>query len=222
MPNAESKPTILPPLPPLVLDRVASREVHPAGAFVWIDHVTYRLGRGAAHPDGSDRRTGATFDYDMAMRRAVDAVVVVAHFLRDGEPWVFVRSSVRPPVHERNTGFGQLWELPAGLVEPGETPVEAARRELFEELGFAVDVASLETLGPPSFPAPALIGERHFHFHVAVDPTTRTPPEGDGSPLEEGAEVSALPLRDLLVAAERGELPDAKTELGLRRMAGRR
>jgi 8-oxo-dGTP pyrophosphatase MutT (NUDIX family) len=29
------------------------------------------------------------------------------------------------------------WELPAGLVDPGEDPVESARRELFEETGLA-------------------------------------------------------------------------------------
>lgn len=38
--------------------------------------------------------------------------------------WIFVRH------HERQT-----WELPAGHIEPGEEPDQAAVRELFEEAG---------------------------------------------------------------------------------------
>ncbi len=31
---------------------------------------------------------------------------------------------------------GSLWELPAGRLDPGETPLSAARRELIEETGY--------------------------------------------------------------------------------------
>src|SRR5512139_901582 len=35
----------------------------------------------------------------------------------------------------RHAAGGWIWELPAGKLEPGEPPVECARRELVEEAG---------------------------------------------------------------------------------------
>ena len=57
--------------------------------------------------------------------------------------WFFVLVIVRQGnrfllVHERK--HGQLWYLPAGRVEPGETFVEAAYRETMEEAGIPVVV----------------------------------------------------------------------------------
>jgi ADP-ribose pyrophosphatase len=112
-----------------------------------------------------------------------------------------------------------LWELPAGLVEPGEAPEEAARRELEEELGFCVDLGALKRLGTWTFPSPGIIGERHIFFEVEVDPAARQTPSEDGSALERGAEILALALGEALEHCRRGAIKDAKTELGLRRLA---
>ena len=164
----------------------------------------------------------ASFPYDIIERRALDACVIVAHHESAGSVWVWLRSSVRPPVGLRPGGSPRavvLWELPAGLIEAGETPRAAAARELAEELGFAVEENALAPLGPPGFPAPACIGEEHHFFHVQVDPVARSEPTGDGSPVEAGAVVVAVPLEEALAAARRGELRDEKTELALRRLA---
>lgn len=44
-------------------------------------------------------------------------------------------------LQEKSSGEG--WSLPAGAVEPGETPQEAIIREVLEETGFPVSVETL-------------------------------------------------------------------------------
>lgn len=178
--------------------------------------------------------TSDVFEYDSVGRLRLDAVVIAPHY-RDretGERCVFLRSCLRPPVFMRpmdvrpfreKATLGSLWELPAGLVEVDERSPEGLRRcaarELLEEIGIAMDPAALIELGPSTFPAPGMCGERHFFFHVEVDPAKRGAPTEDGSPLERDAVVTALKLSEALSLARAGEIEDAKTELGLRRLA---
>lgn len=162
------------------------------------------------------------FAYDVLDRRALDACVIAAHHLDEaGVRHVWLLSSVRPPLALRRDEPRQavLWELAAGLIEPGESPTDAAARELAEELGFHVDASRLAPLGPPSAPAPAFIGELHHFFHVEVDPAARRAPRGDGSALEAAGRVVSVPLAHALEAARTGDVRDAKTELALRRLA---
>jgi len=58
---------------------------------------------------------------------AADAVVTYTD--RDGRRWLVMV--------ERSDGHG--WALPGGCVEPGETPLEAAIRELAEETGLILN-----------------------------------------------------------------------------------
>jgi ADP-ribose pyrophosphatase len=112
--------------------------------------------------------------------------------------------------------------LPAGLVEPNEQSRDGVRRcaarELEEELGFVVSDKRLTPLGPSTYPAPGIIGERHFYFQVEVDPSTRGEPSHDGSPLEHEGRVTAMELDAALEQCALGVLEDAKTELALRRL----
>jgi 8-oxo-dGTP pyrophosphatase MutT (NUDIX family) len=50
----------------------------------------------------------------------------------------------RDPVDDR-----EYWEPPGGGVDPGETPHEAARRELYEETGLSGDFVSAESVPVP-------------------------------------------------------------------------
>jgi ADP-ribose pyrophosphatase len=199
----------------VVIARDRSTEARATGGFFDVR----RLDLVARYPDGTE---SATFAYDIGTREAIDAVVMAAHYVDGGVRQVYLRSSIRPPCALRPVPpqhDGALWELPAGLVEPGEDPAACAARELAEELGFVVPASAMQPLGPWTFPAPGIIGERHLYFHVHVDPRTRATPTEDGSALERAASIIALPVRDAIEHCRRGAIPDAKTELALRRLA---
>ena len=171
----------------------------------------------AKREDGTRSRS---FPYDVLDRSAIDAAIMVAHHEVDGRVHVYLRSAVRPPLalRPRDPLSPNVWELPAGLIEPGERPAAAAAREVEEELGFTVKEEEMIPLGPSAYPAPGFIGELHFYFRVRVDPSQRKAPGGDGSPLEEGARIESIPLDVALEACRLGEVPDSKTELALRRL----
>jgi ADP-ribose pyrophosphatase len=171
------------------------------------------------YPDGTE---SDPFPYDVATRAAVDAAIIVAHFTDAGVRHVYLRSAVRPPCALRRLSpehDGVLWEVPAGLVEPGEDPAETAARELGEELGFQAVAGALKPLGGWMFPVPGMIAERNVYYSIEVDPRTRTRPTEDGSALERAAAICAVPLLDALQHCRTGDIRDAKTELALRRMA---
>ncbi|MCH2108419.1 MAG: NUDIX domain-containing protein [Polyangiaceae bacterium] len=139
-----------------------------------------------------------------------------------------------------------LWEIPAGLIEESELTLEgsrrAAARELAEEAGLFFVDSELERLGHSTFPCPGAIAERQFFYAVELKFARRlqesdsgcqqkelvtknfsaSEPSLDGSVLEALGRVIAVPFEAALTAADKGLLPDAKTELALRRFQGHR
>jgi ADP-ribose pyrophosphatase len=232
-----SLPSPVPQLPPLPAIRLRVHHDRTSGALAsggFLNVARFELV--ATYPDGTE---SAPFQYDVANRRALDAAMIVAHFTEAGVPHVYLRSAVRPPCALRasmvgveraaggeeaiaasETGAdGGLWEIPAGLIEPGEAADEAAARELGEELGFVAEARALRPLGPWMFPVPGMIAERNVYYRIEVDPRTRTAPTEDGSALEREATIVAIPLAEALAHCRSGAIRDAKTELALRRLA---
>ena len=195
--------------------RDRSADARATGGFLDLRRLDLTL----AFPDGT---RSPSFPYDIATRAALDAVVFAACFVAGGVRHVYLRSAVRPPCALRAVPpfhDGGLWELPAGLIEPGEDAAEAAARELGEELGFQAKPSDMRPLGDWTFPAAGVIGERHIFFFVTVDPGARSLPSEDGSALERFASIVSLPVADGLEHCRSGAIRDAKTELGLRRLA---
>jgi ADP-ribose pyrophosphatase len=107
----------------------------------------------------------------------------------------------------RHAAGGFLWEIPAGTMNPGESPVECARRELPEEVGY--QARSFQVLGE-IFPVPGYSDER-IHIFLATD-LTRGRQKLDK---DEVLDVKLIPLEKALEMVKKGEIRDAKTIIGL-------
>ncbi len=71
-------------------------------------------------------------------------------------------------VRQYKHGIGQsLLELPAGAIDPGETPAACARRELAEETGYVADPPELEHIG--SFVYDPTSANTRYHLFLARD-----------------------------------------------------
>jgi 8-oxo-dGTP pyrophosphatase MutT (NUDIX family) len=94
-------------------------------------------------------------------------------------------------------------EVPGGLVDPGESHEQAARRELEEETGYRA--ATIERIGD-AHPNPALFSNRISFWLATGLELLSDSPEGDG---EEELEVVRVPLADIPGMARAGEITHA-------------
>jgi ADP-ribose pyrophosphatase YjhB (NUDIX family) len=85
--------------------------------------------------------------------------------------------------------FLGCWALPGGFVSPGETALEASRRELLEETG--VQGLALEPLGLYSAPNRDPRGWAVSEAHIAVDSIGVTARAGDDAAAAAWFDVSA-------------------------------
>lgn len=137
-------------------------------------------------------------------------------------------SAVVMPVDEKNRvllvrqyrlpALRYLWELPAGRVDPGETVLQAARRELMEETGYR---ARKMTKLVDFWASPGFLAEK-MTVYLATGLTS-----GEQSPMEdERIELRWFTVAEMDKLISSGKMPDAKTVLAFlkwqRYLAGKR
>jgi ADP-ribose pyrophosphatase len=110
----------------------------------------------------------------------------------------------------------RLWELPAGTLEPGETPGRAARRECEEETGWRP--GRVERLGA-YYPSPGFCDEIMIFYACTALARPARP-----APLDEDEELRprVFTLREDWRLVERGLIADMKTLAGLTLLKNRR
>jgi ADP-ribose pyrophosphatase len=100
-----------------------------------------------------------------------------------------------------------LLELPAGRIEPKETPLAAAKREMIEETGYR---AKKWTLLTKYFASPGFLGEwMQIYLAREISPGVAQP-EAD-----EQIEILRVPLSKALALIAQNKIHDGKTLIGL-------
>lgn len=160
--------------------QILQRDVAYQGRAFEVQRLTVRL------PDGNVRQ------FDLVQHNPSITVIPVTN---DGRI-LFVRQY-------RMGAEDSLLELPAGVLENGEDPLEGARRELREETG--MDAGELKLLGR-AYLAPGYSSEL-MYFYLGRD-LLPAPLEQDD---DEFLHLESLTIEESLGMARRGEFLDSKT-----------
>jgi ADP-ribose pyrophosphatase len=113
------------------------------------------------------------------------------------------RNSILLTRQYRMAAGRHLVEIPAGTLEPGESPVSCAKRELMEETGHAAgNIRKIFSC----YLAPGYSTEK-IHFFLASNLTPGRARQAE----DEAITIIEMGLRQGLRAIEKGDIQDAKT-----------
>ena len=136
--------------------------------------------------------------------------VAILVFNRSTQNLILI-SQFRYPTYQNNHGW--MIEVIAGMVDPGETQEESARRELKEEIG--ANIESFEHIAT-FYPSPGGSSEQIYLYYSEVS-GEQTKYKKTGGLLASGEDIKAveLTLDEALAKIKTGEIMDAKTIIGI-------
>jgi ADP-ribose pyrophosphatase len=165
--------------------------------FFAVDEATVAFEKGDGTMSGPSSR--------LSVERGDAAAVIV--FNRSRGKFLFVRQFRYPMVRHEEAW---LLEAVAGKVDEGESPDQAAVREVMEEIGF--QVKHLEALGA-MYGSPGGMSECIYLFFAQVSDEDRT---GQGGGIEdEDVDLVEIDGQEVWRMVDAYEIRDGKTLLGL-------
>lgn len=134
-------------------------------------------------------------------REIVDHQKGVGIIAFDGEDKIWMVKQYRKAIDKITL------EIPAGLVDPGEMPIETAKRELQEEVGYFPETISylFDMHASPGFTNDKL------SFFLAKDLVKSSLDQDE----DENVEALSIEIKELYKMVENGELTDAKTIIAI-------
>jgi len=139
---------------------------------------------------------GVTIDLDILRHPGASAMVPVS----DNNTVILIKQY-------RHAIGDFIWEIPAGTLNPNETPLECAKRELTEETGFSAN--AWKKLGE-IIPVPGYSDER-IHIFLAADLV----PARQNLDKDEVLDVHEVGLEKAIEMIRNDKIQDGKTISGL-------
>jgi ADP-ribose pyrophosphatase len=181
-----------------------------------------------------DGSMSEVYPCDVVSRPGSDAVVALLYEIENARRiLVLLRRSPRAPIYLRRhkrfvhpdpCEYRSIAEVVAGLVEEGDGVGAAGMRrraaiEAEEEAGCHVPDEAFHPIGGETFASPGTSDEKLYYCAGPVRVAEARVPMGDGSVMEECAELVVRDLAEGIEACRSGEIPDMKSEVGLLRLA---
>lgn len=179
----------------LLAGNVTSRKI--VSSTKWLQLLSLTYTRRDSRTSDSELQTRHWDAAERCTKRdgaSADAVTILAR-LYSGKadakdnPRILLVKQFRPPVN------AICIELPAGLIDPGESPADAAIRELKEETGFVGKVVHVSAPEPLS---PGFSSETVCTVHVDIDGFQSPSADLDDSESIQVVSVPMLRLREAL------------------------
>jgi GDP-mannose pyrophosphatase NudK len=136
--------------------------------------------------------------------------IAVLIYNRSSQKIVLIRQ-FRAPVFLKDSS-GYVYEIPAGITEPGEDIVETLQRETLEETGYQIRNSELLIT---FFPSVGILDERIYLFLTIVEDSDKINAGGGLDSEKEYLDVLEFSPEEAFTLLETGQIIDGKTLIGI-------